>query len=263
MLKKGKLKGDGGLSVNSVRQHRTVLMQAFNFALKNRVISSNPVHGAELGSQERYEADFYSLEEAKELLSVCDNDILRPILLLTLYYGLRRSEVLGLKWSAIDFKKGTLAIKHTVVKHTTLVRKNKTKNTSSRRSFPLIDFIIPELKAIKDQQDSNKKMMGEQYFDSEYVFLWPDGRPISPDYTSQAFKKLLKKHNLREIRFHDLRHSCASILYSLGFGLKDIQEWLGHSDIKMTANIYAHLETRRKMEMASTFANNLNTITAG
>lgn len=83
------------------------------------------------------------------------------------------------------------------------------------------------------------------------MFTWEDGHPYSPDYVSHTFHKLLKKHDLPHIRFHDLRHTCASMLLSEGYGLKDVQEWLGHSDIKMTANIYGHLDIRRKRSIAN------------
>lgn len=258
-LKKGRANGKGGLSVNSVRHHRTILNQTFDFAIRNRMIGINPVAGTELAAQQKYEADFYNLEEAKYLLDICDNEVLKPILLLTVYYGLRRSEVLGLKWDAIDFTSNTLTIKHTVVKQTTLVRKDKTKNTSSKRSFPILDFIRPTLLAMKEEQERNKELLGSCYHDdNNYIFRWADGRPVVPDYVTGAFRKFLKQKGLRQIRFHDLRHSCGSILYSIGFGLKDIQEWLGHSDIKVTGNIYAHLETKRKMDMATVFASNLS-----
>lgn len=234
-------------------------MQTLDLAIRNRIIGMNPVVGAEIASQQKYEADFYNLEDTKKLLEICDNEILQPIILLSLYYGLRRSEVLGLKWDAIDFSNNILSIKHTVVKQTTTVRKDKTKNASSKRSFPILDFIKPTLLAMKEQQQTDRELLGSEYDDeTDYIFRWPDGRPVAPDYVTGAFKKLLKKHDLRVIRFHDLRHSCGSILYSIGFGLKDIQEWLGHSDIKVTGNIYAHLETKRKMEMANMFAANLS-----
>ena len=82
------------------------------------------------------------------------------------------------------------------------------------------------------------------------MFRWPDGRPFSPDYVSDKFPRLLKANNMPKIRFHELRHSAASNLLSMGFSLKDVQEWLGHSDIKTTANIYGHLDAKRKKSMA-------------
>lgn len=84
-------------------------------------------------------------------------------------------------------------------------------------------------------------MFGDAYRKNDYVFKWDDGKPYPPDYVTNKFRKLLAKYNLPQIRFHDLRHSCASILIELGYNLKDIQEWLGHSDIDTTGNVYGHL----------------------
>ena len=147
-----------------------------------------------------------------------------------------------------------MTIRHTVSKVTEVVAKDKTKNASSRRSFPL----SPEAEAIfrraKELEQQNRVAFGQEYRESPYVFKWPNGKPYSPDYISHRFNDLLKKHELPHIRFHELRHSCASMLLDMGFTLKDVQEWLGHSDIKMTANIYAHLDTARKSSIADSLA---------
>ena len=92
------------------------------------------------------------------------------------------------------------------------------------------------------------------YHDSQYVFRWNDGRLFAPDYVTRNFRKLLKKYDLPHIRFHELRHSAASNLLCMCFSLKDVQEWLGHSDIKTTANIYGHLDAKRKMALAEALA---------
>jgi integrase len=93
---------------------------------------------------------------------------------------------------------------------------------------------------------------------NDYIFKWNDGRPFSPDFVSQKFSSLLEQHGLPHIRFHELRHSCASVLIAMGFSLKDVQEWLGHSDIKMTANIYSHLDVTRKKNMADKLGKQLS-----
>ena len=102
-----------------------------------------------------------------------------------------------------------------------------------------------------DRKGSASESCGGSSIDNDYVFTWEDGHPYSPDYVSHTFHKLLKKYDLPHIRFHDLRHTCASMLLSEGYGLKDVQEWLGHSDIKMTANIYGHLDIRCKRSIAN------------
>ena len=100
-------------------------------------------------------------------------------------------------------------------------------------------------------------MFGSEYEESAYIFVWPDGHLYRPDYITRSFKKVLAYHGLPDMRFHDIRHSTASILYDAGWELKDIQEWLGHSDIETTGNIYTHISKIRKekkgMELAGTF----------
>lgn len=168
----------------------------------------------------------------------------------TALYGLRRSEVLGICRDCVDFEGGTVTIRRTVSKVSTVVEKNKTKNSASRRSFPMTPEIKQLLFDLKEQQKKDKKFFGKEYHVSDYVFRWPDGKPFSPDYVSDKFPKLLKEHGMPKIRFHELRHSAASNLLNMGFSLKDVQEWLGHSDIKTTANIYGHLDSKRKISMA-------------
>ena len=145
---------------------------------------------------------------------------------ITATYGLRRSEVLGLKWTSINFEADSMQISHTVVKLNTTVRKDKTKNTSSFRSFPLIPEIKQLLIEEKKRQEQNRKEFRKMYENSPYVFVWDNGKPYATEYVSQHFRRILKWNDLPHIRFHDLRHSCASILLSRGFRLKDVQDWL-------------------------------------
>ena len=146
-------------------------------------------------------------------------------------------------------------IEHTVVKVNSVVRKNSTKNNSSRRAYPITEDIRKILELLKKQQEKNRTVFGDTYVSSDYVLTWEDGRPYSPDYISHAFKRFLEQNELPPIRFHELRHSCASIMLTNGCNLKDVQAWLGHSDIKMTANIYGHLDMDRKQEVASSMNN--------
>lgn len=110
---------------------------------------------------------------------------------------------------------------------------------------------------LRGEQGKHKLVFGSAYHQSDYVFTWPNGNPFSPDYVSQHFSDLLKKHGFPHIRFHELRHSCASLLLSRGFTLKDVQEWLGHADIKMTANIYGKLDVTRKKEIGENICNQI------
>jgi integrase len=250
----GKLNGKGGLSPRSLKLHKNIINQTLNLALQNKLILSNPCQFVVLPQSVRYESSFYNDRQLKELFAALDDDPLLPLVKITALYGLRRSELLGLQWDSIDFEAQTMTIRHTVSKVTEVVAKDKTKNASSRRTFPLTPEAIEIFRAAKSQEAQNRIAFGREYKKNSYVFKWADGHTYSPDYISHRFNDLLKKHNLPHIRFHELRHSCASMLISMGWTLKDVQEWLGHSDIKMTANIYSHLDTARKSNIAAALA---------
>ncbi len=174
---------------------------------------------------------------------------------MTLYYGLRRGEVIGLKWSAIDFKNNKVKINHTITQTLTLTAKDRTKTASSKREYPLLPELKEMLKTIQSEQKKNKKFFGKFYQENDYVFTLSDGKPYRPTYITQTFSKILKANGFPHMRFHDLRHSCASVLHDKGWELKDIQDWLGHADIQTTANIYTHISKSRKEIMTKTLEN--------
>lgn len=250
----GRMDGKGGLSPRSLRLHKNIISQTLDLAVQTKLIPANPCQFVELPQNVRYESTFYNAKQLQDLLTALRGDELLPLVKITALYGLRRSELLGLQWDSIDFERKTMTIRHTVSKVTEVVAKDKTKNASSRRSFPLTEEAEAIFRRAKELEQQNRAAFGRVYQENSYVFKWPDGHPYSPDYISHRFNRLLKKHDLPHIRFHELRHSCASMLIDMGFTLKDVQEWLGHSDIKMTANIYAHLDTARKTNMADSIA---------
>ena len=168
-----------------------------------------------------------------------------------MFYGLRRSEVLGIKWSAIDFDNMTIAINHTVVQGPKKVHtKDSTKTESSNVIVPLVQMIALRLKEWKEQQAKYKTLQPNDYIDEGYVCTQVNGSHMKPSYISQHFKILLKNNNMPHIRFHDLRHSSAGYLKHLDFDLKDIQTWLRHSSIGTTMNIYVNLDMDAKRSIA-------------
>lgn len=246
----GRKDGRGGLSARSLHLHKNILNQTLTEAVKSELLVGNPCQYVDLPHSERFEASYYTPAQIRLLLNAIQGDPLEALVKIDVIYGLRRSEILGLKWDSIDFELKRVTIKHTVSKVTAIVAKDKTKNSSSRRSFPLPDEAREIFLRLKAEEEENRKLMGKGYIENDYVFKWPDGHPFSPDYVSKHFSKLLVKHGLPHIRFHELRHSCASRLLNQGYTLKDVQEYMGHSDIKMTADIYGHLDFSRKHNMA-------------
>lgn len=250
----GRLDGKGGLSPKSVRELKNILNQVFNEAMREEYLSANPCTLIRLPPRAPSAAKFYTHEQLLALLAAIQDEPLCPLIQTAIIYGLRRSELLGLKWSSIDFEAGTLTIEHVVVKVSKTVAKDKTKTKSSHRSFPLLPEMRELFSTLQKNQRENSRLFGKAYVQTDYVFCWPDGRPFSPDYVSHRFKAILEKNGLPHIRFHELRHSCASLLINNGFGLKDVQEWMGHAEISTTADIYGHLETQRKIQMANTLS---------
>ena len=246
----GRTDGTGGLSPRTLILHKNVLNQTLDEAVKTGVLLFNPCQYLDLPKVERYKPNFYTGQQLYEFLVAIQNEPLYPFLVVTLLHGLRRSEALGLKWNSVNFEENIFTIEHTVVRVTQVVKKDNTKNCSSYRSFPLLDEVRDIFQTAKLEEEENRQLFGKEYQDNDYIFKWPDGHPYCPDYPTKKFSALLKKYGFPHIRLHDLRHSCASLLLYLGFSLKDIQEWLGHADIKMTGNIYGHLDVTRKQEMA-------------
>lgn len=238
-----------GLSPNTVIKHHGIIRTALQYAVKTNLIKENVADLVDKPKREHYHADFYTLDELNKLFEAVKGTSIETAVLFAAYYGLRRSEILGLKWSAIDFENKTISICNKVVRgkdkngKLTAISQDKMKSETSRRVLPLCDTVAEYLRKLSETQRNNAVLMGNCYnhkYDG-FICVNPRGDIINPDYITDTFGKLLKCNNLRHIRFHDLRHSCASLLVSLGFSMKQVQEWLGHADYTLTVNIpYGH-----------------------
>ena len=238
-----------GLKGTTCQRHHALLHLAFKSAMKRRIIPSNPVDQADRPKAQQFIGNFYNADEIKALLDCTRNDPLHIVILIAAYYGLRRSEVVGLKWSAIDFSGRTVSIKHKVLQDgSDLKGFDVMKTKSSYRTLPLIPIVEQELIAERERQAEMKRVFGMSYNRNyeEYICVDAVGELIKPNYVTDHFKVILKQNGLRKIRFHDLRHSCASLLLANGVQMKLIQEWLGHSDISTTSNVYSHVDSESK-----------------
>lgn len=253
--KSGRLDGKpGGLSIRTLKLHGVVLSLVFKKAIHDGILTANPCTYAKLPKIERAQpiAKFYTVEQCKKLLEITKGTPLHDMVYLTMLYGLRRSELMGLKWEAVDFVNRTITIQHTVVVQSTVIAKDKTKNRTSRRTYPLLDDVRNILMNIKKRQNEYEKLFGNCYAESGYIFTKEDGTPFYPSYPSHQLQKCLKKYDLPHIRWHDLRHTTASMLILKGWQMKEISEWLGHSDIGTTMNIYGHIDMEHKRELGHT-----------
>lgn len=249
-----------GLSANTVIHRHANIRKALQYAFQIGLIKSNPADRIERPKKEKYVASYYNTEELDTLFKVSKDDPMELAIILAAFYGLRRSEVVGLKWNAINFERKTITIRYTVTeanlndgRGNVIIEKERTKSKTSRRTLPLVKPFEDLLIKMYLEQKKNRKLCGDCYCTDylDFIYVNEIGERVKPGYLTQHFPLLLKKHNLRKIRFHDLRHSCASLLYANGVSLKQIQEWLGHSDISTTSNIYTHLDYSSKVSSAN------------
>ena len=249
---------ENGVKANTVIHRHANIRKALQYAFRTGLINSNPADRIERPKKGKFVSGIYNEEELEKLFEVVRGDPIELGVILAAFYGLRRSEIVGLKWDAIDFKNKTITIQHTVTQtymdgKSVIIESDRTKSKSSFRMLPLVPPFEELLYKLKAKQKENKKICGKAYCvkDSEYVYVNEMGERIKPGYLTVHFPLLLEKNGMRRIRFHDLRHSCASLLNANGVSLKDIQEWLGHSDISTTANIYIHLNFNSKVASAN------------
>ncbi len=269
------------MTPRTVRDVRAFLASVVDYAQQEGLLTYNPVKNTKVNKQLAREhanqvtADevFFSCEEASLFLSRLkgayekakdtekEYNILYPMFYFTIYYGLRREEVLGLRWSAIDFNNKTLKINHTVTKGTTVNRLNATKTEASERIYPLTDDQINLLTELKSILSNQKRLLGSTYTENDYLFKNQDGKPFYPDYPSKVFKKLLKSMPdlPQHVPFHGLRKTCVSMLVHAGADIKSIQNWVGHKDQKTTLNIYAKVKDQTsKGEISDAMTNLLD-----
>ena len=240
---------EDGDSEQTVLHYHNLLHTAFEYAIRQEIIEYNPMDRVERPQVKKFVGGFYSVDEVKELLEKAKEDTIYIPIVLAVYCGLRRSEALGLSWSNIDFENDKIFIGQKMLE---VVRDGKTeqivseemKTESSRRSFKMIPEVKEILLAHKAQQEVYRHQFRKAYSKKhlDMVCVNPLGELIKPSYVTAHFPVLLERSGLRSIRFHDLRHTCASLLVSLNVNMKVIQRYLGHSNMSTTADIYSHLD---------------------
>lgn len=201
------------VKASSVIHYHANIHKALKYAVKNDMIPSNPADKVERPKQDKFYGNFYDRDELNKLFEAVAGTKLELPVLLGAFYGLRRSEIVGLKWSAIDFEQNTITISHTVTScnldgKCVIVAKDTTKTKSSRRTLPLVPYFHEKLLAVKAQQERNQKLCGRSYNREflEYICVDDIGDRFKPNYITSQFPKLLERNGFRKIRFHDLRH---------------------------------------------------------
>lgn len=247
---------DSGFSPNTVARHHANIHKSLEDAVYHELLVSNPARNVRLPRKTGYISSPYSTDECKQLLEVSKGEKLELVVTLALFTGLRRSEILGLRWGAINFTENTISINHSVIRSvvdgkTAMIGQDKLKRDASFRTLPMAepirDLLLTEI----------ARRYGENTpLQEDYICADQKGVVLKPNYISEAFPKLLKKNGLRHIRFHDLRHSCANILITSRVPLIEVQQWLGHSSISTTADMYSHLTFEAKINSAEVIKKN-------
>ena len=252
-----------GLSGNTIKHYRANISKALKSAVITEIIDSNPATKLEPIKVKEYTADYYTQDELLNLMEIIETTPIELPVIIAGVYGLRREEVIGIRWNAIDFKDKTLTIRHTVGRGkingvTQFIFKERTKSDAGYRTLPLFDFIADLLRKYKNKYEENKKFYGNTYCNDykDYICLMENGELMKPGYVTQTFSKILDNNHLRHIRLHDLRHSCGTLLVRNGVPLKDIQIWLGHSNFQTTLR-YAHADVENKRISANVIENKL------
>lgn len=253
-----------GYTTNTVIHYHAVLHQALAYAVKNDYILSNPADRVKRPKKNKHISSFYTKEEILTLLDIAKDDPIYIPIVLSSYYGFRRSETLGMRWSAIDFENKTITVNHKVTEltengKTIVYAEDKLKTKSSYRTLPLIPVVEEKLLEHKAKLERNQKLFGNSYCKEymDYVCVDEMGKLFRPNFVSDHFGWLLKKYGLKKLTFKELRHSCASMLVAEGIPMKSIQEWLGHSNFSTTADIYSHIDYHAKQQSVAAIGNAL------
>ena len=251
-----------GLSGKTALNHHQIIYTSLKYAVFNRILKENPAEFVKRPKKSKAEHETYDAEELKELMKAAKGDVLESVIFLTLWYGLRREEILGLRWSNVNFEKHEFRICETVVRGKvdgkwTRVERQTTKTDSSNRVLPMSETVETYLRQLIKRQQENRVLCGNCYTESDFVCVNRMGEPINPDYVTHHYGDLLKKSGLKKITFHELRHSCATYMIEAGYTPFYVKELLGHSSSAFTESVYIHAGMGHKQEMIETITSEI------
>ncbi|GCF11814.1 tyrosine-type recombinase/integrase [Dictyobacter arantiisoli] len=232
-----------GYAPQTIKHIHRVLHRAFHDALRWSLITHNVCDAVDAPRVPRHEMQVLNVEQAQKLLQIAREDPFEAVYVLALTTGMRQGELLGLKWEDISLDGGKLQVRRTIARVGKLgFITNEPKTPRSRRSIYLADLAIEALKRHRAHQYELRLSAGPAWEDQGWVFCNQIGRPVEAgNLMRRSFKPLLKKADVPDIRFHDLRHSAATLLLSMDVHPKIVQELLGHSNISMTLDTYSHV----------------------
>jgi integrase len=241
LARTGRLRGNGGLSPVSVRHIHATLRRALFDAVRWKLLVANPASGAKTPKVNAVEMATWSPAQLSAFLDFVHDDRLYVAWLLFCTTGMRRGEVLGLTWKAVDLQLGSLRVVKTIVSVEWHIEESEPKTAKGRRSIALDPVTVAELRAHRKRQLEERLQWGSAYRDQDLVFAREDGSPINPETLTLGFIRLAKAAGLPRIRLHDLRHSYATAALDAGVPVKVVSDRLGHANVGITSDLYMHV----------------------
>ena len=225
-----------GLSAKSIQNVYRLLHCAYEYAIENDIVDKNPCK-PKPPTVKKKSMEAYTEEEIKDILAKAKDTNAYLMLIILFNTGLRRGELLGLRWSDIDLDKKTMFIQNNLVSADGKVYEKDPKSESGKREIPLSDALV---QVLKEARDKDIEAFGEKYASAGYVIHLPNGDPYKPDSISQKWKRFAKSNGIRYLKLHGIRHTVASQMIHKNVNCKTVQAIMGHADIKVTLDTYAH-----------------------
>jgi integrase len=230
-----------GLMPRTVQNIHGVLRRALKQAERWGTIPRNPASLVSAPRAERADAKPFTVEEAKTFLQGIQGDRLEVLYSVALALGLRQGEALGLSWEDVDLDTGTLCVNRNLQRIGGKLVLTEPKTRKSRRTLPLPPSLKKSLLQHKEQQHQDRLLSGEQWEECGLIFTSRTGKPLQSNNVLKAFKRALSRAGLQDRRFHDMRHSCASLLLAQNVPMRVVMDLLGHTKIQTTADLYSHV----------------------
>ena len=257
LAKDGRRDGSGGLSAKTIRYVHTTLHKSLVDAVDAGLLARNPAGRAKPPtntSPRSHEMNVWTADELRTFLNHVRDDRLGAAWVLAAHSGMRRGEVLGLRWVDVDLEGHQLSVRQALVSVAYDLHFTGTKTSTGTRTIALHATTVSALTCHRVRQQHERAAWGDAYDDAGLVFARENGTPIHPDSMSQSFERHVRGAGLRRIRLHDLRHTHATLLLKAGIPLKVVSERLGHSDPGFTLRTYAHVLPGMQADAASRFA---------
>ena len=245
-----------GYSSKTIRHMAVVINGALEYAERTGLIITNPNRHTILPKKKKFDAKVLTEEEVRRIIELGTQEEIYPLVVLCMTCGLRKGEALSLKWHELSLEERKLKIignlcrigqeedengkRHSVYE----ILEPKTK--SSIRTIYLPEVAYQALLLQKQRQEQDKEKYADIYLDNDFVFARPDGRHLNPRQMMEHFHKFLEKYGMTDVRFHDLRHTAATMMLESGISIKIVQDILGHSNLSTTADIYSHISENAK-----------------